>query len=64
MEIKIEDLKNNYRESHTSRCAGYVSRKIEGVIAPYSGKFGKGYKLLSPAYDSTRYCFVTYFLEK
>ena len=52
------------KEHHTARCIGYVSRKSQGIVEPYKGRFGKGYKLLTPAYDSTYYCFVTYYIER
>ena len=50
--------------SHTSRCRGYISRKLESKIFIYNGKFGKGYKVLTPNWESTRYCFITYYLVK
>lgn len=50
--------------SHTSRKMGYVSRKnTNGTVAPYKGRFGEGYVLYTPAFDSTRYCFVTYYIK-
>lgn len=51
-------------ELHTSTSRGYVSRKTEGIVEKYEGKFGKGYALYTPNWDSTRYCYVTYFVEK
>ena len=60
----LERLENmGYSEHHTSRCRGYVSRKIDGVIRPYRGKFGEGYAVLSPAWDSTTYCYITYYIK-
>lgn len=51
-------------KSHTSMARGYVSRR--GVapiqIAPYKGRFGQGFKVYSPNWGSTLYCFVTYWL--
>jgi len=50
---------------HTARTQGYVSRKSEGSKPiPYDGRFGKGFKIYRPAYDSTRYCFVEYWVKK
>lgn len=51
------------KKLHTSLKRGYVSRKSTGVVESYNGRFGKGYAVLSPNRDSTRYCFVTYFVE-
>ncbi len=51
--------------SHTSITQGYVSRKNpEGVMYPYKGRFGKGIKVLKPNWNSTKYCFVAYYLEE
>ncbi len=47
---------------HTSLTRGYVSRKTDGHVYEYSGKFGKGYKHYSPNFESTRYCYVTYYI--
>lgn len=61
----LEAIKNDgYTEHHTSRARGYESRKKpEGRIEEYNGKFGKGYKLYKPAWDSTKYCYVTYYVK-
>ena len=56
-------LSGKLRISHTSRSRGYVSRKSQGHVNPYKGKFGSGYSLLTPAFDSSQYCFVTYYIE-
>lgn len=59
---EIEDA--GYKLHHTARAQGYVSRKDNTVvITPYSGKFGDGYKVKKPAFDSTRYCFVSYYVK-
>ena len=50
------------RELHTSSERGYVSRKSTGYVQSYKGKFGTGYKLLTPRFDTTQYCDVTYFV--
>lgn len=49
---------------HTALFRGYVSRKnAGGIVEKYSGKFGKGYKVLRPNWNSTRYSKVDYFVE-
>jgi len=67
---RLEDLEtmaallHSTTESHTSWSRGYVSRKKpEGTLAKYAGKFGKGFVKFTPSWESTRYCFVTYYLE-
>lgn len=41
---------------------GYESRKGNGTVVPYNGKYGIGYKWFAPNYDSTRYVIVRYFI--
>lgn len=55
-------IKTVCTEHHTARARRYVSRKIDGIVEPYNGKFGAGYKVYAPARDSTRYCYVTYYV--
>lgn len=50
---------------HTASMRGYVSRKkLDGIKKPYSGKFGKGYVIIKPRFDSTQYCYVEYYIEE
>jgi hypothetical protein len=51
------------RQMHTALTRGYVSRKTKGTVVPYSGKFGEGFVAYTPNWDSTRYCFVTYYVK-
>lgn len=64
--MTINEIKRNanYIEHHTASRRGYVSRKSEGVIESYTGKFGKGYAVITPRWDSTQYVYVTYYVEK
>lgn len=64
MAITIKEIKRNYKEHHTSRARRYVSRKSNGVAEEYSGRFGHGYKVFTPAWDSTTYCYVTYYVAE
>lgn len=64
--MTIEELKNNpeYMEHHTASRRGYVSRKSDGRIEPYDGKFGKGYVILSPRWDTSQYVWITYYIKR
>ena len=51
---------------HTALTRGYVSRKLSNddcVAIPYSGKFGEGYIVYTPNWDSTRYCYISYYIK-
>lgn len=48
---------------HTASCLGYESRKGDGTVHRYKGRFGSGWKLLSPRHDTTRFVDVTYYVE-
>ena len=47
--------------SHTASRRGYVSRKQDGVVIPYIGRFGVGFAILRPRYDTTQYCYIDYY---
>lgn len=49
---------------HTSLKRGYVSRKGDPQTYPYKGRFGEGYYTLSTNLDSTRYCYITYYVKQ
>lgn len=62
-ESREELIAKGYRELHTSLTRKYVSRKISCIIFPYSGRFGQGYKMLTPNYNSSYYSYITYFVK-
>lgn len=41
---------------------GYVSVKNNEEPKPYEGRFGKGYTVKSHNSESTRFCFITYYV--
>lgn len=66
-EITIKELKKLVSEGklvHVKKSLnrGYESRKGNGRIVRYEGKYGTGYKWYIPNYDSTRYVIVRYFI--
>lgn len=54
----------NYYIHHTASRRGYISRKSDGKIEPYEGRFGVGYILLTPRYDTTQYVNIIYYIRK
>lgn len=64
--MTIKDLTQNpsYYLHHAASRRGYESRKGSGHIEPYSGKFGTGYLLVLPRYDTTRYVRVEYYIKR
>jgi hypothetical protein len=57
--VKTGELKVH----HTASKRGYVSRKEAGIVAKYSGKFGEGYTVSRPRFDTTQYVDVTYYVK-
>lgn len=43
-----------------SMARGYVSRKLLGIIVPYNGRYGVGYKWFTTCPHSTQYKLVSY----
>ena len=57
--------RNKLWKHHAAYCRGYVSRKLwpdDWPAVPYKGRFGEGYKVFCPAYNSSRYCIVQYWI--
>jgi len=50
------------RLSHSSLARGYESRRGQGSVAPYEGRFGSGYIHRQPNMTSTQYVHVTYYI--
>lgn len=64
--LKLENSGVLY-EHHESTCRCYISRKLapdELPVYPYTGKFGRGFKVLLPNWESTNYSRVKYFIYK
>ena len=64
--LKLES-KGILYEHHESTCLGYISRKLspeEVPVYPYTGKFGRGFKVLLPNWESARYSRVKYFIYR
>lgn len=53
----------NLKLHHTASYRGYVSRKSDGEVYEYDGKFGKGFCIYKPRWDSSTYCYVEYWVE-
>lgn len=51
-----------YEYHHTALTRGYVSVKSEGIKEEYAGKFGTGYTVKRNNPDSTRYCYIDYYV--
>lgn len=62
---KIRELKKNgYVKHHTAYGSRYVSCKTDGYLEEYEGRFGKGYKWFLPCIDSTRHCYISYYVKE
>lgn len=49
---------------HTATTAGYVSRLVPGEMFEYRGHFGRGIAVKTNNPDSTKYCYITYYVEE
>lgn len=62
----LDLTKNGFRLYQTALTRGYISRKKKDsdlVCDEYTGKYGKGYKVLKPNFNSTKYCVVEYWIK-
>lgn len=58
-----------YDLHHTSTGGGYVSRRATeadciAAAQPYNGRFGSGYLVKLPRFDTTRYCTFCYYIRR
>ena len=59
---KIES--EGYVFSHEALHRGYFTRKGNlAKVTPYQGRFGGGFKVILPNYNSTNYVRVLYFIK-
>lgn len=61
--MTINEIESRFKLHHTASRRGYVSRKIDGIVEPYKGKFGEGYVIIRPRFDTTRFVTVEYYVE-
>lgn len=63
--ITLEAIQNdpNLTLHHKAMRRGYISRRTDHVIEPYRGKFGEGYVVSYPRFDSTQYVTIEYYVR-
>lgn len=57
-------IPTEYRYHHTASARGYISRRAEPTPESYTGKYGHGYIVRRPRWDTTRYHYVTYYIKE
>lgn len=62
-DIEAAHKAGELRRSHSAAKQGYVSRKTAGQVFEYRGRFGVGYVIDTPRFDSTRYILRTYYVQ-
>lgn len=61
---ELELINQGYHLHHTSLKGGYISRKNKsGIIEEYDGRFGKGFTVSKPNYESSRYYYISYYVK-
>lgn len=58
--MALVDITSLHYAVINSMARGYVSRKRLGIIEPYNGRYGIGYKWYTPCRISTQYKLVSY----
>lgn len=64
--ITVEEVLNDKSlyYHHTGSRRGYESRRGNGHVEAYNGRFGEGYAIIAPRWDTTMYVNVHYFIKK
>lgn len=58
--LSLVDITSLHYAAINSMARGYVSRKRLGIIEPYNGRYGIGYKWFTTCPKSTQYKLVSY----
>lgn len=58
--MALVDITSLHYAAINSMARGYVSKKLLGVIEPYNGRYGIGYKWYTNCSKSTRHKLVSY----
>lgn len=58
--MALADITSLHYAAINSMARGYVSKKLLGVIEPYNGRYGIGYKWCTNCPKSTRHKLVSY----
>lgn len=59
------EIPMEYKFHHSATARGYVSRRgIDRIAEEYHGKYGDGFIVRRPRYDTTHYHEVTYFIKE
>jgi hypothetical protein len=58
----VKEIENTMKLHHIASRRGYISRKSAGEVESYKGKFGEGYIILRPRFDTTNYIYVEYYI--
>ena len=65
--MTLTELKNDpqYYLHHTAAARGYLSRKIDHFgPREYTGKFGTGYIVERPRWDTSNYHYIDYYIHR
>lgn len=54
----------NYYFHHRANAKGYVSRVHGGWCEVYQGRFGEGYVITRPRFDTTNFYYIEYWIHK
>ena len=54
---------DNYYYHHSASRRGYVSRRCKPQVEPYKGRFGEGYIVVKPRWDTTQYVGIEYHIK-
>lgn len=60
----IAEIESTMRLHHTASRRGYVSRSSSGKVEEYNGRFGKGYIIVRPRWDTTQYVYIEYYVDQ
>lgn len=61
--MTIDEIKRTHKLHHIASRRGYIPRKGGDLIELYAGRFGTGYIIVSPRWDTTQYVTISYYIR-
>lgn len=65
MNMTVDELRNSgeYRYDHSAYRRGYLSRRSGPKVEEYKGRFGTGYIVVYPRWETTQYVLIEYYIK-
>lgn len=64
LDFEAAKLQGELQHTSTSMVREYVSRKTDSIVQYYNGRYGHGYTVKLPNYNSSQFSYCQYWIYK